>query len=114
MTKAVLYYLILLSASAIGLLPGTVITVLWSALMLALVNMIVRPILVLIALPFNFITFGITSIFANLLSLVIANAIVAGPITAGFWAMLLIAFIIMLADDCVRMVRAAAKAKQIA
>lgn len=113
-TKAAVYYLILLCACAIGLLPGTALTALWAALMLALVNMILRPIFVAVALPFNIITLCITSIFANLLSLVIANAIVGGPITAGFWAMLLVALVIMLADDCVRTIRAAAKAKQIA
>lgn len=113
-TKAVVYYLILLGACVIGLLPGTALTALWAALMLALVNMILRPIFVAIALPFNIVTLGIASIFANLLSLVIANAIVGGPITAGFWAMLLVALVIMLADDCVRAVRAAAKEKQIA
>ncbi len=114
MTKAVVYYLILLGAWAIGLLPGTALTALWAALMLALVNMILRPIFVAIALPFNLITFGIASVFANLLSLVIANAIIGGPITAGFWAMLLVSLVIMLADDCVRAIRAIVKAKQIA
>ena len=113
-TKAIVYYLILLVAWAIGLLPGTALTALWAALMLALVNMILRPIFVAIALPFNLITFGIASVFANLLSLVIANAIIGGPITAGFWAMLLVALVIMLADDCIRAIRAAAKSKQIA
>jgi len=111
-TKAVLYYLIILGAWAIGLLPGTALTALWAALMLALVNMVLRPIFVCIALPFNFITFGLASVFANLLSLVIANAIIGGPITAGFWAMLLVALVIMLADDCVRALRAVIKAKQ--
>ncbi len=109
--KVVLYYLILLGASAIGLLPGTALTALWAALMLALVNMVLRPIFVMIALPFNIITLGVASVFANLLSLVIANAIVGGPITAGFWAMLLVSLIIMLADDCVRAIRAAVKAR---
>ncbi len=112
--KVVLYYLILLGASAIGLLPGTVLTALWAALMLALVNMVLRPIFVMIALPFNIITFGVASVFANLLSLVIANAIVGGPITAGFWAMLLVSLVIMLADDCARAIRAYVKARQIA
>ena len=108
-----LYFFILLGAWAIGLLPGTALTALWAALMLALVNMVLRPIFVAIALPFNIITFGIASVFANLLSLVIANAIIGGPITAGFWAMLLVALIVMLADDAVRAMRAAAKSKTI-
>lgn len=113
-TKAVLYYLIILGAWAIGLLPGTALTALWAALMLALVNMVLRPVFVCIALPFNFITFGIASVFANLLSLVIANAIIGGLITTGFWAMLLVSLVIMLADDCVRALRAAINSRRIA
>lgn len=112
--KAALYFLILLGAWAVSLLPGTALTALWAALLLALVNMTLRPLFVIIALPFNLITLGIASVFANLLSLVIAGAILGGAIAAGFWAMLLVAFVIMLADDCVRAVRAAAKARQAA
>ena len=105
--KAVLYFLILFGAGAIGLLPGTALSALWVALALAAFNMILRPVLVMIALPLNLITFGIASVFANLLCLVIANGTVGGLVTAPFWTMLLVALVIMLADDCVRIIRAA-------
>ncbi len=108
--KAAFYYLILLGAWAVGLIPGTALTALWAALMLALVNMVLRPVFVAVALPFNIITFGIASIFANLLSLVVANAIIGGLITSGFWAMLLVALAVMLLDDCIRAIRAAVRA----
>lgn len=104
--KAVLYFVILLAAMAIGLLPPVQVTALLvTGLVLAAVNTFIRPVLVAIALPFNFLTFGIASVFANLLSLVIANGMVGGTVTAGFWAMLLVAFVIMLADDAVRAIR---------
>lgn len=110
--KAALYFPILLGAWAVSLLPGTALTALWAALLLALVNMILRPLFVIVALPFNLITFGVASVFANLLSLVITGAILGGG--AGFWAMLLVALAVMLADDCVRAARAAVKARQAA
>lgn len=104
--KAVLYFAILLASMAIGLLPETAVTaILVAALILAAVNTLLRPILVAIALPFNIFTLGIASVFANLLTLVIANGIAGGTVTSGFWAMLLVAFVIMLADDGVRAVR---------
>lgn len=104
--KAALYFMILLAAMAISLLPLVPVTALLvAALVLAAVNTFIRPLLVTIALPFNFLTLGIASVFANLLSLVIANGIVGGTVTSGFWAMLLVAFVIMLADDAVRVVR---------
>ena len=103
--KIVLYFCLLLAAMAIGLLPAAAITLFWTALALAVVNTLLRPLLVIIALPFNIILLGIASVFANLLTLVIAFAI-AG-VTGGFWAMLLIALLVMLLDDGVRLVRQA-------
>jgi putative membrane protein len=103
--KFVLYFCILLAAMALGLLPAAVLTLLWAALALALVNTLLRPLFVLIALPFNFVTLGIASVFANLLALVIALAI-AG-LTGAFWVLLLIALAVMLLDDGIRLIRKA-------
>lgn len=104
--KAALYFGVLLAAMAIGLLPPALVTALIvPALILAAVNTLIRPVIVAIALPFNFLTFGLASVFANLLTLVIANGIAGGTVTSGFWAMLLVSFIIMLVDDAVRAVR---------
>lgn len=111
--KAAVYFIVLLVFMVIGLLPAaTVLSVFVTALVLALVNMIIRPIFVAVALPFNMITFGLASVFANLLTLVIASGICGGAVAAGFWVMLLTAFVIMLADDGVRLVRQALKPKQ--
>lgn len=111
MIKAVLYYCVLLLAVVINLLPGSAESMIVAALVLAAVNTLIRPLLVTIALPLNFITLGIASVFANLLSLVIANGILGGSLTAGFWAMLLVAFVVMLVDDAVRCIRHATRAK---
>lgn len=105
--KVVLYFCLLLAAMAIGLLPAAVLPLFWTALALAVTNTLLRPLLVVIALPFNIVLLGIASVFANLLTLVIAFAI-AG-MSGGFWAMLLIAFLVMLIDDGVRLVRQALK-----
>ncbi|MEX1307461.1 MAG: phage holin family protein [Eubacteriales bacterium] len=103
--KFIMYSIILWLSAIIGLVPEfSTETVLVLAAVLAGVNTLIRPVLTAVALPFNFITFGIASVFANLLSLVIANAIVGKPI-AGFWVMLLIAFVVMLADDLHRIMR---------
>ena len=105
--KIVLYFCLLLAAMAIGLLPAGALPLFWTALALAIANTLLRPLLVIIALPFNIILLGIVSVFANLLTLVIAFAI-AG-VTGGFWAMLLVAFLVMLIDDGVRLIRQALK-----
>lgn len=104
--KFILYYAILIVFMVIGWLPAaTAVSLLGAAAVLAGVNTLIRPVLVAIALPLNIITFGITSLFANLLALVIASAIVGGILTSGFWIMLLLALAIMLLDDTVRNLR---------
>ena len=103
--KTALYFALLTGAMAVGLLPAPLQSLLWTAVALAAVNTLLRPLLVLIALPFNLITLGIASVFVNLLTLVIAIAI-AG-VTGGFWALLLIALAVMLLDDGVRLLRLA-------
>ncbi len=105
--KAVIYYGVLLAFMAIGLLNKTFAELIAPALILAAVNTFLRPFFVAVALPFNALLLGIASVFANLLSLVIASAIAGGALTTGFWIMLLIALIIMLADDAIRNIRKA-------
>ncbi len=110
--KAVVYYGLLLVFMAIGLLTQTALGLIPIALILTAVNTVIRPFIVAIALPFNFVTFGIASVFANLLTLVIANGISGGALAAGFWVMLLIALVIMLADDGIRNIRKAIRFKR--
>ena len=103
--KFAIYSLILWVSTVVGLTPELQLkALLVLAAVLAGVNTLIRPLFVAVALPFNAVTFGIASVFANLLSLVIANAIVGKPIH-GFWVMLLISFVVMLADDTHRIAR---------
>ena len=110
--KAVVYYGVLLLFMVVGLLHQTPLTLIAPALILAAVNTVIRPLLVTLALPFNVLLFGIASLFANLLSLVIASAIAGGALTAAFWIMLLVALVIMLADDGIRNIRKAIRLKR--
>lgn len=103
--KFAMYALIVFAFTTTGLVaPMETGTLLTLAAVLTGVNTLIRPIFTLIALPLNFFTLGIASVFANLLSFVIANAIVGRPVN-GFWVMLLLAAVVMLADDFVRYVR---------
>jgi|AGTN01.3.fsa_nt_gi Membrane protein of unknown function. len=112
--KAIVYYGVLAAFMAIGLITQTLEGLLPLALILAAVNTVIRPFLVAVALPFNVLLLGIASVFANLLSLVIANAISGGALAAGFWVLLLISLVIMLADDGVRNLRKAIRLKRAA
>ena len=96
--------LILLSYLFAGV-AGTAPALLLFALLLTVLNGSIRPVLTFIALPLNLITMGVASVFVNMLTLWIADAITAGAFIQGFWLMALSSVCVMAADALGRAVR---------
>ena len=69
-------------------------TALWVALVLGIVNAIIRPILLLITLPITIITLGLFTFILNGLMLWLATLIVQSFTIDGFWFAVLGALII--------------------
>lgn len=71
------------------LLPGIDIRNFFTAILIAVVlgvfNTFVKPILVLLTLPINIITFGIFTFVINALLVLVASALVPGFFVDGFW-----------------------------
>ncbi len=88
-------FLVRLIANALAILtaayimPGIQVSgglaVLAAALVLALVNAIVRPILLLRTLPFTLLTVGLFSFFPNAFCLCLTFVLVQGFEVQGFW-----------------------------
>lgn len=57
-----------------------------SALLLGLVNAVVRPILLLLTLPITVVTFGLFILVVNALMLLLVARLVRGFRIAGFWS----------------------------
>lgn len=111
--KFALYFCALYAFMAVNWLPeATGNALLIAAVVLALVNTIIRPILSVLAFPFTIITLGIASIFVNVLTLVITNGIIGGTLESTFWVKLVIAIVIMLIDNGIRHSRHIAKNKE--
>lgn len=85
---------ILLSAFSVivasWILPGVEIrnyfTALGVAFVLAILNLILRPILVILTIPITIFTFGLFLLVINALIALLADSIVPGFYLAGFWA----------------------------
>ena len=104
--KFALYFAALYVFMLVSWLPeATGSALLIAAVVLALVNTLLRPLLSLIAIPFTLLTFGIASIFVNVLTLVITNGIIGGTLDSTFWVKMLIAVVIMLVDGSIRHTR---------
>ncbi len=72
------------------LVPGVYVQNFWSALITALVmgliNAIIRPLVVLLTLPVNIITLGLFTLVINALMFWLAAYLVPGFDVYGFWA----------------------------
>ena len=71
------------------LVPGVSVTNFWAALITALVmgliNAIVRPLVIILTLPVNILTLGLFTLVINALMFWLASALVPGFYVAGFW-----------------------------
>jgi putative membrane protein len=69
-----------------GISVSTPTTLIIAALLLGLVNAIVRPIVVILTLPFTLLTLGLFLLVVNAAMLGLVAAFLPGFSIAGFWA----------------------------
>ena len=71
------------------LLPGVTVRDYWTALIvtlvLAIVNVVVKPILILFTIPVTVITLGLFLLFINALMILLVDYFVDGFYVDGFW-----------------------------
>lgn len=104
--KFLLHWLITAAAILIAaylLKGGVTVTSFWSALILALVlgiiNAIVRPILFVLTLPINIMTLGLFTLVINALLIELADVLVPGFAVASFWWALLFSLILSIINS---------------
>jgi len=70
-------------------LPGIVVasfwSAMWAALVLGLINMLVKPLFVLLTLPITIVTVGLFLFVVNALMFWLAGSILKGFQVKGFW-----------------------------
>lgn len=85
------------------LIPGVQIDGLLTAIVvmvvLGLLNMIVKPIVVLLTLPVNFLTLGLFTFIINALIVLLASFLVAGFSVNSFWTGLLFSIVLSLVNS---------------
>lgn len=72
-----------------GLMAGIILTI---------INLVIRPILILITIPFNLVTLGALTLFINTWMVMLADKLVPGLQITGFWLTFIIALLISLAN----------------
>ncbi len=79
------------------LVPGVEVTLvgaLVAAVVIGLINMIIRPIIILVTLPVNVITLGLFSLVINALLIILAAKIVPGFEVVGFLSAFIFAIVL--------------------
>ena len=79
-------------------LPGVSVDGFWAALITALVlgvvNVVIKPILLFLTLPINILTLGIFTFVINALLILLVSVIVSGFSVASFWWALLFSIVV--------------------
>lgn len=82
------------------LLPGVhvdnFLTALILALVLALMNVTLKPLLIILTIPFTVVTLGLFLLVINAVVILISDAIIPGFIVDGFWWALLFSLVLSL------------------
>jgi putative membrane protein len=80
------------------LLPGVKVVDYWTALVVAfvltLVNIFLKPILIILTIPITFITLGLFLLVINALMILLTDYFVDGFVVDGFWWALLFSLIL--------------------
>ncbi len=93
---------VILSAVAVlgsaYLIPGinvdTFFTAIVVSLVLSIINLVFRPLFVILTLPITFITFGLFLIAINAFMIMLAGSLVDGFHVSGFWSALIFSFVL--------------------
>jgi len=80
----------------------------WAAfafgLVLGVLNALVRPILMFLTFPINFLTLGLFTFVVNALVLWLAVSLIAGVSVAGFWSAFFLALLVSVVSSLVETV----------
>lgn len=81
------------------LVPGAMTTLVGAlilAVVLAIINLFIKPFIFVLTLPVNLLTLGLFSLVINALLVMLAAAVVPGFAISGFWSALIFAIVLSL------------------
>ena len=98
------------------LLPGvrvdSALSAIGLALVLALLNIFIKPLLVVLTLPITIVTLGLFLIVVNALIILLADELVSGFSVDGFWWAVLFSLILSVVVSILEAIQVAASGKE--
>jgi len=87
-----------------GVRVGSFLSALWVALFLGIVNILIRPILIIITLPINILTLGLFTFVINAALILLASSVIKGFEVAGFWWALLYSVVLSVVNSLLNLI----------
>jgi len=84
-----------------GVSSGNFMTAIYVAIVLGLLNLFVKPLLVLLTLPVTFFTFGLFLLVINAVIIMLCARLVEGFAVSSFWTALLFSLILSLLQSVI-------------
>ncbi|MCK4554717.1 phage holin family protein [Candidatus Parcubacteria bacterium] len=86
---------ILISAYIIsGVAVSGIWAALWLAVFLGVINIILKPILIILTLPINILTLGLFTFVINASLILLASSVIKGFEVSGFWVAVLFSIVL--------------------
>lgn len=86
------------AAQFLPIVATTPLHFLWAGIVLGLVNLMIRPILIILTIPLNFLTLGVFTLVVNTWMIMLTSGVVPGFYVPGFGVAFLASIMVSLAN----------------
>ena len=94
-----------LAAQLLPIVASTPLHFLWAGIVLGLVNLMIRPVLIILTIPLNLITLGVFTLIINTWMIMLTSGLLPGFYVPGFGVAFLVSLIVSLVNWGFREIR---------
>ena len=87
-----------IAAQLLPIQAATFLHYFFAGIVLGLVNLLIRPLLIILTIPFNLLTFGIFTLVVNTWMILLTSGLLSGFYVPGFWVAFLTSLIVSVAN----------------
>lgn len=87
-----------MAAQFLPIVVATPLHFLWAGIVLGLVNLMIRPVLIILTIPLNLITLGVFTLIINTWMIMLTSGLLPGFYVPGFGVAFLVSIMVFLAN----------------
>ncbi|TGE39066.1 phage holin family protein [Desulfosporosinus fructosivorans] len=87
-----------LAAQFLPIVAATPLHFLWAGIVLGLVNLMIRPVLIILTIPLNLITLGVFTLIINTWMIMLTSGLLPGFYVPGFGVAFLVGLMVSIAN----------------